>query len=183
MSLPESLLYDESEDEDYNATPQLLSNRMKYLNKIMDHFWKRWKSEYLLELREAHRFGPQGIKGELVAVGDVMVIHNDDKKRGFWNFGIVEEFITGQDDEVRGAVIRVNNKNKSKLLRRPVQRLYPLEVKDPKPDGKDKETVKSSPQTRELEDFVENRIIEEPRRSRRVAAARARDQILAQSIN
>ena len=112
-----------------------------------------------------------------------MVVHNDDKKRGFWNFGIVEELITGQDDEVRGAVIRVNNKNKSKLLRRPVQRLYPLEVKDPKPDEKE-ETVKSSPQTRELEDcVVENHIIEEPRRSRQVAAARARDQILAQSIN
>ena len=134
-------------------------------------------------MREAHRYCLQGVKGELVAVGDVVVIHNDDKKRGFGNFGIVEELM-GRDDEVRGAVIRVSNKNKSKLLRRPVQRLYPLEVKDPKPDGKDKETVESSPQTRELEDrVVENRVIEEPRRSRRVAAARARDQILAQSIN
>ena len=130
------------------------------------------------------RFGPQGVKGESVAVGDVVVIHNDDMKRGFWNFGIAEELITGQDDEVRGAVIRVNNKNKSKLLRRPVQRLYLLEVKYPKPDGKEKETVESSPQTRELEDrVVENRFVEEPRHSRRVAAARARDQILAQSIN
>ena len=48
LSLPESLLYEGSDDEDYNATPQLLSNRMKYLNKIMDHFWKRWKSSIFL---------------------------------------------------------------------------------------------------------------------------------------
>ena len=40
LNLPESLLYEGSDDDDYNATPQLLSNRMKYLNKIMDHFWK-----------------------------------------------------------------------------------------------------------------------------------------------
>ena len=40
-------------------------------------------------------------------------------------------------------------------------------MKDPKPDEKQKETVKSSPQTRELEDcVVENRVVEEPQRSR-----------------
>ena len=93
----------------------------------------------------------------------------------------MEELIIGRDDEVRGAVIRVNNKNKSKLLRRPVQRLYPLEVKNPKPDKKEKEIVKSSPQTREV--VIENRVFEEPRHSGRATAAAARDQILAQSIN
>ena len=41
-------------------------------------------------------------------------------------FGTVEELIMGRDDEVHGAVIRGNNKNKSKLLRGPVQRLYLL---------------------------------------------------------
>ena len=90
----------------------------------------------------------------------------------------MEELIIGRDDE---AVIRVSNKNKSKLLRRSVQRLYPLEVKNSKPDKKENKIVKSSPQTREV--VIENRVIEEPRRSGQASAAGARDQILAQSIN
>ena len=32
---------------------------MKYLNKTLDHFWKRWTTEYLLELRDSHRYHGQ----------------------------------------------------------------------------------------------------------------------------
>ena len=42
--------------------------------------------------------------------------------------GLVLELIPGRDGEVRGAVIRVYSGGKCKLLRRPVQRLYPLET-------------------------------------------------------
>ena len=27
---------------------------MKYLNMVLNHFWKRWQLEYLLDLRESH---------------------------------------------------------------------------------------------------------------------------------
>ena len=40
----------------------------------------------------------------------------------------VEEVVTGQDGHSRGAVIRVPGRNRSRLLRRPIQRLYPLET-------------------------------------------------------
>ena len=42
LSLPDTLCYD-GDDEDFNATPQLLSKRMKYLNRTIDQFWSRWK--------------------------------------------------------------------------------------------------------------------------------------------
>uniref|UniRef100_A0A1X7U584 DUF5641 domain-containing protein n=1 Tax=Amphimedon queenslandica TaxID=400682 RepID=A0A1X7U584_AMPQE len=42
LSFPDTLCYD-GDDEDYNATPQLLSKRMKYLNRTIDQFWSRWK--------------------------------------------------------------------------------------------------------------------------------------------
>ena len=32
-----------------------LSRRATYLKKLLEHFWKRWSREYLLELREDHR--------------------------------------------------------------------------------------------------------------------------------
>uniref|UniRef100_A0A1X7SFL0 DUF5641 domain-containing protein n=1 Tax=Amphimedon queenslandica TaxID=400682 RepID=A0A1X7SFL0_AMPQE len=102
---------------------------MKYLNFTLDQFWMRWKKEYLLELREGHRYHSTGVCGEQINVGDVVVVYDSDKHRGFWKLGVVEQLIVGRDNESRGAVVRVHKKgHKSTLLKRPVQRLYPIEM-------------------------------------------------------
>ena len=41
---------------------------------------------------------------------------------------MVESLIKGKDGEVRGATVRLIVKGKPKLLNRPVQKLYPLEI-------------------------------------------------------
>ena len=38
------------------SSAPVLSKRMKHLSQVLDHFWKRWRREYLAELRDAHRF-------------------------------------------------------------------------------------------------------------------------------
>lgn len=44
--------------------------------------------------------------------------------------GIIEKTLKGRDKEVRGAVVRVGSGSQpSSFLRRPIQRLYPLEVR------------------------------------------------------
>ena len=35
-------------------TPEILSKRAKYLRTLQTHFWRKWQSEYLSELREHH---------------------------------------------------------------------------------------------------------------------------------
>ena len=46
-----------------------------------------------------------------------------------WNLGKVEELLAGADGECRAAVVKVASQGRSvKYLRRPVQRLYPLEI-------------------------------------------------------
>ena len=62
----------------------------------------------------------------------------------------MEQLIQGSDDHVRGAVVRVSSKTGSTTLRRPLQRLYPLEIKHPdveKPVTPDKQqsTTKERP--------------------------------------
>jgi hypothetical protein len=55
LSLPDNLTYFEPEDENFEVTDESLQRRAKHLNSVLNHFWKRWSKEYLLELRDAHR--------------------------------------------------------------------------------------------------------------------------------
>ena len=65
-------------------------------------------------------------KGSKVALakGDVVIIKGEEKNRGLWKLGIVEELITGRDGVVRGAKLRAGRS----YLERPVQHLYPMEL-------------------------------------------------------
>ena len=97
LSLP-SRSHKES-DEEYSPqiTKSHLSRRYRHLNTTLDRFWQRWRSEYLLELREHHRFNNKGSQGQQIALGDIVVVHTNEKRRGFWNLGKIEELFTGRD--------------------------------------------------------------------------------------
>ena len=57
------------------------------------------------------------------------MVHNDNKPRGFWKLGKVEDLVVGRDGQIRGAELRIHGKEgRTTMLRRPLQRLYPLEV-------------------------------------------------------
>ena len=78
-------------------------------------------------MRETHRRAHSG-EGDLISVGDVVTIH-DDAPRGLWRLGLIEEKIRGRDGHVRGAVVRVKSgSGLSAFLRRPIQKLFPLEI-------------------------------------------------------
>ena len=84
-------------DDNFTVTPQLLSRRMVFINRQLEQFWIRCKKEYLLELREAHRVNINNPLGrEWAKVGNIVVIHNDDKRRGFWSTGCIEELLMGK---------------------------------------------------------------------------------------
>ena len=192
LSLPEVASHDESRS--CESTHSEMNKRMKHLNFTLEQFWTRWKREYLLELRECHRYGNTNGRGEEIKIGDIVVVHDSEKKRGFWKLGVVERVITGKDENSRGAEVRVHKKgHRSTLLRRPVQRLYPIEASchttlpSATPDLED---VSFNPESSVVDDTVvcpesdrdeEHQVNESPplRRSRRAAAQEARDRIIA----
>ena len=115
-------------DSDEEVTANELSKRSKHLNLTLNRFWKRWKYEDLLELREAHRHH-KGTDAAPVEVGDVVVVHNDNQPRGFWKLARVKRTITGRDGKTRAAAVRVtNSQGQPTMLHHPIQCLYPLEV-------------------------------------------------------
>ena len=71
---------------------------------LIDHFWKRWKQEYLTSLREFHQAKGKNVKGK-IQVGDVVQVH-DDGQRLKWKLAVVENLISGRDNQVRAVELR-----------------------------------------------------------------------------
>ena len=48
----------------------------------LNHFWKRWRTEYLLQLRERHSYSKNGVKNREPKIGEVVLLRSDSKLRG-----------------------------------------------------------------------------------------------------
>ena len=105
---------------------------MKLLSNLLNHFWKRWRSEYLNELRDSHRYASKKPSQSPVSEGDIVIIHDDSLPRGLWKLGKIQGLIIGRDRQVRAATVRVASRgNQYTQLTRPLQRLIPLEIRTP----------------------------------------------------
>ena len=129
LNLPDNLGYIlDSDDDEFVIDANQLDRRVKHLSNILNQFSKRWRTEYLMELRESHRqTNPGGSSQPAIEVGDVVVVHDESLPRGPWKLGKVQEIIAGRDGKIRGATVKVSSNNRQhSMLRRPVQLLYPL---------------------------------------------------------
>ena len=127
--------------------------------QLIQQFWIRWKREYLTSLREFNKVS--GYNKQVIRIGDVVIVH-DDKPRIQWRLAVIEKLITGRDNLVRAAHIRMGN---YKTIRS-IVKLYPLEVRsedegnlhttddnvqhlqDPQPTSDDTSTTSSSVRVR-----------------------------------
>ena len=151
MTLPDPSI---PEDPDYS--PEAFTRRMNHLAKTLGRFWKRWKREYLLKLREFHRTQGKGGISYTLEKGEVVTVYDEGHPRGLWRLGRIEELITSSDGKVRGVFVKVmSKKGHPKTLRRPIQHIYPLEVRSacsessnasPDPDQDLTEGVKTVPE-------------------------------------
>ena len=103
----------------------------------------RWKSEYLTDLREYYQLQAKKT-GRYVAEGDVVIVMDESKlPRGRWRLGHVTKLIEGADKMVRGATVDVIVSGKRRIqMKRPVQKLIPLEVNQPVENSSDKNEVR-----------------------------------------
>ncbi|XP_065180252.1 uncharacterized protein LOC135810689 [Sycon ciliatum] len=111
------------------ATAEVVRERAEHLQQLIRHSWTRWRREYLLELRNAHR-QQFNANATPIRVGDVVLIEDENAKRQQWPLGLVVELIPGHDGIARAAKVKTATPKKGSVthLKRPIQRLYPLEV-------------------------------------------------------
>ena len=78
LSLPECEGDKSDPDFSLTYTPMVITQRMKHMKLVMEHFWKRWLNKYLKELRDTHRYVKQPRGSGCIGVGDMVLVHDAD---------------------------------------------------------------------------------------------------------
>ena len=112
-----------------NLDCNILSRLVHYLQTLIVHYWNRWKQEYLSELRERHEL-TNVILDRQIKLNEVVIIEETHTPRLRWKIGQVEEFVTSKDGFNRGCKLRVIGKGRHYFIKRPVNKLYTLEIRD-----------------------------------------------------
>ncbi|GBL78773.1 hypothetical protein AVEN_65314-1 [Araneus ventricosus] len=98
-----------------------LNKRFAYRQRLRQDLRKRFRSEYLGQLRQYER---KIRSSPSIKIGDIVLISSDNMKRMDWPLGKVIEVFTSPDGNIR----LVKLKTRSGEILRPTLRLYPLEV-------------------------------------------------------
>ena len=119
-----------SEHFEILSTHQSLTQKLRHHKHLLNQFTKLWRRDYLLNLRENHDLKTKRESQPKIRVGDIVVVKNDASKRLFWKLAVVDHLLTSADGNVRAANVRVSEPNgNTKLLRRSVKHLFPIEVR------------------------------------------------------
>ena len=111
----------EVSEENSEESSKKIMERYLYLQRLLNHYWKRWKQEYLHHLTVRNKW----LKEEPpLQVGDIVLVSEDNVSRGKWPLARVTEVYHGRDGLVRTATVRTEKS----VLNRPVQRLHRLEI-------------------------------------------------------
>ncbi|GFQ73834.1 DUF5641 domain-containing protein [Trichonephila clavata] len=105
-----------------SITREILLKRKYYQTKLLSQFWKKWKDNYLLNIRSFHHFPKRSVKRNL-RVGDVVILEGNTKSKFVWDLGRIAKVMQGRDGLVRSCVV----KTKKGEFKRPVQLIYPLQ--------------------------------------------------------
>ncbi|XP_057299223.1 uncharacterized protein LOC130629867 [Hydractinia symbiolongicarpus] len=135
-------------DPDYQeniTSKDILLKTWKKGQNILESFWKTWRNDYLLNLRERSQINLKArrIKSyDEPNVGSVVQIKKD-LPRGSWKIAKITELIPNSDGKIRAARILLPNKN---IITQPSNLLYPLECNNEETETKN-ETVETSNET------------------------------------
>lgn len=99
-------------------------SRWQMIERIRQHFWKRWSSEYLHNLQRRNKWlknaGPQ------IKVGQLVLCREDGLPPLKWVRGRVQSVLLGADKVVRAAII----KTVTGEYKRPAAKLCVLPIED-----------------------------------------------------
>ena len=96
-----------------------LLRRWRLCQALVQHFWKRWSTEYLSQLQ---RFGKWTTPTRNIQVGDVVCIRDEHLAPTKWPLARVVDVHPGRDDQVRVVTVRTSRGT----YKRPVTKIVTL---------------------------------------------------------
>ncbi|XP_037942560.1 uncharacterized protein LOC119675433 [Teleopsis dalmanni] len=88
-------------------------------------YLKRWQDEYLTQLRSIHLNKSKPTKSINIGDVDVVLVKDEHQSRLLWRMAVVVATYIGRDGRARACDVRLKDQ---KIMRRPIQLLYPLEL-------------------------------------------------------
>eukprot|EP00794_Sanderia_malayensis_P017865 gene17865-19646_t len=101
------------------------------VNSNITHFafFNQWKTEYLTSLRERASRVSSKSSLRVPRQGEIVSIAKDKIPRQRWAMGKITKVFHGKDNIIRAVELKTSDSaGKSIIIKRPIQRLYPLEV-------------------------------------------------------
>ncbi|XP_068987552.1 uncharacterized protein [Bombus flavifrons] len=106
-------------ERDFRDTPTNRLSSWQHIQKLKQHFWRRWHREYLNELSIRNKWN----KGNHdIREGTIVILREDNVPPMHWPLGRVVKIHPGADGIIRTATVQTS----SSLLDRGVKRLVPL---------------------------------------------------------
>ncbi|XP_050293738.1 uncharacterized protein LOC126734245 [Anthonomus grandis grandis] len=106
---------------DCRETPTNRLNELEQLEKIRQHFWDRWSTEYVTSLQQRTKWK---VSNPNLCVGDLVLVHDNDLPSFQWRLGRICDVHPGKDKIVRVASV----KTKTGIIKRAVVKLARLPV-------------------------------------------------------
>lgn len=88
----------------------------KQREKMLEHFWKRWSTEYLSTLQERKKWRRER---ESLKIGQLVLLANENHPPAAWAMGRIVELKVSKDGMVRNVVVQTP----SSRFTRPVQKI------------------------------------------------------------
>lgn len=104
------------DNADYRETNENRLNRWEHLQKMLQHFWDRWRNEYLDTLINRSKWTNlhRNIK-----VGDLVIERENNTPPLKWKLARIQEVLPGKDELVRSVILR----NSKGTYQRPITKL------------------------------------------------------------
>ena len=103
-----------------------LRKRWRRVQFLSNHFWTRWKKEYLLSLQQRQKWTKDRRNAK---VGDVVLLQDDTTPRNQWRMAKVIEVYPGKDGKVRRLKLLISDSTldeKGKRISKPVHLERPI---------------------------------------------------------
>ncbi|XP_055589653.1 uncharacterized protein LOC129741866 [Uranotaenia lowii] len=90
-------------ERDYSEVPMNRLNQSQVIQKKLQHFWDRWRTEYLTQLQGRYKRWKSPVE---ITVGKLVIIKDDNLPPCRWKMGRVEKLHPGCDGVVRVVTLK-----------------------------------------------------------------------------